>query len=158
MIHHVFVDCIPQLSCVCLLNNRSSEDPLPPSTDSRASSVSADRGRTETVLTVELFPLEDLIYYGRGKSERMTDINIKVSVVLKTASAWQRQKSRLLVTRGARIASSLFERAAATPLPTILCIIYTFKRWQCSCRPHRCISDCPVDANRSRLSNICMNR
>lgn len=99
-----FVDCIPQLSCVCLStysNNRSSKHPHPPSTDSRASSVSADRGRMETVQTVELFPLEDLIYYGRGKSERMTDINIKDSVVLKTASAWQRQKSRLLITRGA---------------------------------------------------------
>lgn len=86
MIHHVFVDCVPQLSCVCLPNNHSPERPHPPSMDSRASSVSADRGRTETVETVELFPLEDLIYYGRGKSERMTGINIKDSVVLKTAS------------------------------------------------------------------------
>ncbi len=113
-------------SCVSVYsNNRSSEHPHPPSTDSRASSVSADRGRTETVQIVELFPLEDLIYYGRGKSERMMDINIKNSVVLKTASAWQRQKSRLLITRGARIASRLFERATATPLLIWLYALFT---------------------------------
>lgn len=139
MIHHIFVDCTPQLSCVCLLNNHSSEHP--PSTGLRASSVSADRGRMEMVQTVELFPLQDLIYYGGDKSERMTDINIKDSVVLKTASVWQRQKRRLLITRGARIASRLFKRATANLLPVTVCmyaVIHSSKHWQYSHRPYRC--------------------
>lgn len=79
MIHRIFVDVsfltISPLNIHILIGR-----------DSRASSVSADRGRTEMVQTVEFFSLDDLIYYGRGKSEQMTDINIRDSVVLKTES------------------------------------------------------------------------
>lgn len=48
------------------------------------------------VQAVELFPFEDLICYGR-KSEWMTDINIKGSLVLKTATALTETEERALI-------------------------------------------------------------
>lgn len=49
------------------------------------------------VQAVELFPFEDLIWCGRRKSEWMTDINIKGSLVLKKATSLTETEERALI-------------------------------------------------------------
>jgi len=108
MIHHNFVDWIPQLFLAITPLNihillRRLEG-LICFCWWREDGKGSDSG---------IIPLEDLIYCGKGKWEWMMDINIKDLVELKTASVWQRQKHQLLITNGARIASRLFKRVTA---------------------------------------------